>query len=480
MAQRSVKVAIIGAGSAGLAALREVRKATDDVLLIEGGPYGTTCARVGCMPSKLLIAAANAAEAVRGAAVFGVEAGSPKIDGAMVMDRVRRMRDAFVDNVIDTVEEIPDEMRLRGSARFADDNTLLIATDSGEVEVSAERVVIATGSRPTVPQEYADYSETITSDDLFDLRDLPERVAVFGGGIIGLELGQALSRLGVNVRLFGKDGAVGPLTDEAVLGVARDHLTEVMDFVPHFDLLELTRHGNGLVLRYRADGGEHEFGFDRMLVAIGRTPNVDALNLSATSLRLDDTGVPEFDRNTCQCGDGAIFIAGDANDEVPLLHEAVDSGKIAGANAVRYPDVEAPRRHTPLTVVYCEPQIAMVGRTRAELEEAREEFVIGAVDWSQQGRARMMDEAVGRLQLYAEPGSARLLGAEMFGPRAENLAHFLAFAINHDHTLINLMNTPIYHPTFEEGLVSAIEDALAKLGMADAPLPYGLGRRPGG
>ena len=127
---REIDVAIIGAGTAGMGAYRAARKHTDRIVLIEGGPYGTTCARVGCMPSKLLIAAAEAAEAVREAAGFGVHA-APRIDGAEVMDRVRRERDRFVGFVIETVEGFNPSHRLKGCARFEDPHTLRL--DTGEV-----------------------------------------------------------------------------------------------------------------------------------------------------------------------------------------------------------------------------------------------------------------------------------------------------------------------------------------------------------
>ena len=140
-------VAIIGAGTAGLAAYRAARVAGATAMLIEGGPHGTTCARVGCMPSKLLIAAANAAHAVETAPAFGVHHdGAVRIDDRAVMDRVRRERDRFVGLVLREVERIPDEDRLRGHARFEDDHTLDVG---GHTRVTSRTVVIATGSRPS-------------------------------------------------------------------------------------------------------------------------------------------------------------------------------------------------------------------------------------------------------------------------------------------------------------------------------------------
>lgn len=240
---RRVKIAIVGAGTAGLEALSAVRRSTEDVVLIEGGPYGTTCARVGCMPSKLLIAAAGMAESVRNAPKFGVKVPKPEVDGAAVMKRVNAWRDHFVSGIVEDVEAMPDAMKVRGYARFQDDNTLTVRGDDGEETIEAERIVIATGSRPTMPDRYADLQRALTTDDLFGWTSLPQSIAVFGGGIIGLEIGQALSHLGVRTKLFGKDGLVGPLTDARLLQLARDHFTSTMEFVPHFDEDQLSEFG---------------------------------------------------------------------------------------------------------------------------------------------------------------------------------------------------------------------------------------------
>ncbi|WP_075222287.1 dihydrolipoyl dehydrogenase [Acuticoccus yangtzensis] len=461
MTERIVDVAIIGAGTAGLAAYKAARASTENVLLIERGAYGTTCARVGCMPSKLLIAAANAAEAVRVAPEFGIHASLPDIDGAAVMERVRRMRDSFVAAILEDVANLPAQTKLRGHARFEGADALVVDGPEGRTRVRAKRIVIATGSEPLVPDTFKTVRPD-TSDTLFEWTRLPSSAAVFGNGIIGLELGQALARLGVRVRLFGKDGLVGPLTDPAVLGAARDTMGERLDFVPHYELAALRGKGTGITVDY-ADGERAYSGtFERVLVAIGRTPNVAGLDLSTTGLELGEGGVPSFDRTTGRCGDSPIFIAGDAMNDAPLLHEASATGRLAGRRAA---DDTAPsaERTVPFSVVYCEPQIAMVGETFRELEERKAAFVTGKVDWAAQGRARIMGEAAGTLSLYADGSTGRILGAEMIGPRAEHIGHHLALAMTARLGVTEMLRAPLYHPTFEEGLGTALEDAASQL-----------------
>ena len=219
-----VDVAIIGAGSAGMSAYKAARKHTDRVVVIEQGPYGTTCARVGCMPSKLLIAAADHAHTVATGEPFGVTVAGLKIDGAAVMARVRRERDRFVGFVLDTVDGWPAAHKLSGAARFEAPGRLRVA----DTCVEAARVIIATGATPAVPAGWRERlgDRLVVNDDVFEWDDLPNSVAVFGPGVIGLELGEALHRLGVQVIMFGMGGLVGPLTDEAIRDYAAKTLNE--------------------------------------------------------------------------------------------------------------------------------------------------------------------------------------------------------------------------------------------------------------
>src|ERR1035437_9307351 len=219
MKTMQVDVAVIGAGTAGLAAYRAAKAAGANAAIIEGGDYGTTCARVGCMPSKLLIAAAEAAHAVGKAADFGIHVdGVIRIDGREVMDRVRRERDRFVGFALRDVQGIPDAERIRGHARFVDDHTIAVADHT---QVKAKTVVIATGSHAACPDSFAVLGDRlITSDDVFDWHDLPKAVAVIGPGIIGVDLGQALHRLGVHVAVLGRGGRVGPLSDPEIRAYA--------------------------------------------------------------------------------------------------------------------------------------------------------------------------------------------------------------------------------------------------------------------
>ena len=461
MPDLATDVAVIGAGTAGLAAYRAARAAGRRALLIEGGVHGTTCARVGCMPSKLLIAAAEAAHAVLRFPAFGLRLeGRVAVDGRAVMERVRRERDRFVGFVIEGVEAIPAGDKLAGPARFVGDTRLVVGAD---VAVDARAIVIATGSSPSIPPAWRALGpRLVTNEDVFEWVDLPRSVAVFGPGVIGLELGQALSRLGVRIKVYGRSGSIGSLGDPALV----DEATRL--FGDEFPLdtrarADVSADGDGVVVTERdANGGSRTERFEFVLAATGRRPNVRDLGLERTTLVRDTAGVPVFDRDTLQCGDAPVFIAGDANDDVPLLHEAADEGRIAGTNAARYPDVHAGLRRAPLAVVFTDPQIAIVGGGFAAL--AGREYVFGEVSFENQGRSRVMQRNRGRLRVYADRATGALLGAEMLGPDAEHLGHLLAWALQLDLTIADMLRLPFYHPVVEEGLRTALRDAQAKLG----------------
>jgi dihydrolipoamide dehydrogenase len=229
--------------------------------------------------------------------------------------------------------------------------------------------------------------------------------------------------------------------------------------------VELSGTQDGVLMRAAAIGVEVEV--DRVLVAVGRTPNVDDMGLECLGLPLDKRGLSPFNPETTQVGDLPVFIAGDANAYATLLHEAADEGYIAGYNAVA-DDVICFQRRTPLGIVFTDPAVALVGQRHAELNMAQ--TLIGEVCFDNQGRARIAERNQGLLRLYAERGGGRLLGAEMCGPATEHMAHLLALAIGQRLTVRDLLRMPFYHPVLEEGLRSALRDLARQLGKGGPDL----------
>ena len=489
MKTRSVDIAVVGAGTAGLSAYREARKYTDRIALIEGGPFGTMCARVGCMPSKLLIAPAEARHRLSHLAQFGISIGASEVDGAAVMRRVRSERDRFAGFVVESMEGFDQRHIVRACARFEDAHTLALSpaqvADSPaltEPHLVAARIVIAAGSRPRIPEILkAAGDRVIVNDDLFDMQALPASVAVFGAGAIGLELGQALHRLGVVVRVFGRGGRMGGISDPGVRHYAARVMGAEMPLSLDARDVVVSREGDSVVVRFVDDDGRAKTErYDWLLAATGRQSNVDRLDIENSGLALDTRGIPLFDAQTMRAGDSHVFLAGDVAADRALQHEAAYEGRVAGRNAAHYPEVYRNTRRTPLAIVFTDPQIASVGSNHEQLTAANQHFAVGEVSFENQGRSSVLLVNQGLLRGYGEFGTGLLLGAEMIGAANEHLAHLLAWVIQMRMSVDEVLELPFYHPVIEEGLRTALRELQRALGMGPKPPANCLDCGPGG
>ena len=455
-----VDTIIVGAGSAGLSALREVRRYTDDFLLVNAGHWGTTCAAVGCMPSKALIEAANAFHRRGTFGEFGIRgAEGLRADIPTVLGRVREMRDGFVKGP----EAVPDrlgERAISGRARLLGPGRLEV---NGET-VEARAIILAPGSSPVVPGPWRDFGDRIlTTDTLFEQDDLPRRIAVIGMGAVGVEIAQALARLGLEVAGFDAVEGLAGIDDPDVLAALRP-LIEA-ELALHLGApAELEAAGDAI----RVTGAHGSFEADAVLAAMGRRPNIDGLGLETLGVPLDDDGLPDVDPASLRIGDLPVFLAGDANGYRPLLHEAADEGHIAGRMAAPDAGGSGLCRRTPLFITFSSPQVARVGPPLSDLGDA--DIATGSADFSKQARARMAQTAAGLLRIHAERETGRLLAAEMCVPGAEHLAHLLALAVERRMTVADMLAMPFYHPVLEEGLRGALRDlakGVAKAGGSD-------------
>jgi dihydrolipoamide dehydrogenase len=450
---REVDVAIIGAGSAGLFALSQVRRKTDNYVLIDGGELGTTCARVGCMPSKVMIQVADDyhrrsifdREGIEGAEELG-------LDMPAIMEHVQDLRDVFVDKTLGVTDALDETHLIDGYASFVDDHNIEV---NGE-RYTAGSIVIATGTVPVVPEAWQSFKDhVITTDEIFELEDLPASVAVIGLGSIGLEIGQALSRLGVDVTGVDLLEKVAKLNDPIVNTLAVEAIgKEFPLWLGEAAQLEKTDAG------IRVSAGDKEVVVEKVLASLGRRPNFDQLGLENTSLKLDESGVPLFNAETMQCGNASIYIAGDVNMDRPLLHEAGHEGRVAGYNAVRQSAV-AFRRKPQLAITFCDPNIAIVGAQLNELDESK--TAIAEMQFGPVGRALIIGKNRGVLRVYVNKADGLVLGAAMACVKGEHLAHLLAWSIQQGLSVFDMLKMHYYHPVIEEALQGALYSVLSEL-----------------
>lgn len=458
---REVDVAIIGAGTAGLSALSQVRKRTDSFVIVNEGPYGTTCARVGCMPSKALIEAAHVCHQTNLFEEMGLRIeGAVEVDGRSVLRRVRRLRDRFVAGVLRSTRDLDEKRNIPGRAR-------ILAPDL--IEAAGERIrtgklIIATGSKPVVPGPWRELGDSLlTSDNLFELDDLPESLAVVGLGAIGLEMAQAMSMLGVRVEGFDALDGIGGITDPEVAGEAAEIIGG--DFPVHTGAkVDLGKTADNEV---EVSWNGRTERFQRVLASVGRRPNTEGLGLENLGVELDGSGLPRFDENTLQVEGLPVFIAGDVNGRAPLLHEAADDGHMAGYNAML--EGEGPHRfcrRAPIGIVFTRPCIAHAGLKYDRLDT--DDAVAAGQGFRNQGRAMTAGTNRGMLRLYASGSTARLLGAEMVVPSGEHIAHLLSWAVQRELTVFQVLELPFYHPVVEEGVRSAVRKLAGMIDRRDA------------
>ncbi|HIQ27523.1 MAG TPA: dihydrolipoyl dehydrogenase [Sulfurovum sp.] len=454
--KKEVDVAIIGAGSAGLYALSQVKKETDNFIIINDGPYGTTCARVGCMPSKSLIQIADYYHDRLHFEKSGIHnADQLEVSIPDVLQRVRKHRDILVNyNIKNSITTLGDKI-LSGKAEFIDTHTLKV----GDNEIHAKKIIIATGSTPVYDTTWDNFREYIlTTDELFEQNDLPPTLGVLGLGVIGLEIGQALARLGIKVTAINSKEFIGGLSDPDINKVMVSLCEKEFDMWLGGERASLEKVENKVKIR----SGIREVLVDKVLISIGRKPNLKALKLENIGITLDQKGMPNFNPQTMQIEDLPIYMAGDVNADRPLLHEAADEGRIAGYNAIHAQKLF--KRKVPLAIVFTDPNIAFIGKEYSEIKDDVS-VLIGSYDFSKQARAMLMNVNKGIANLYVQKSDGKILGAQIAVPGAEHLAHHIAWAIEQNLTVYQMIKFPFYHPTLEEGLYLLLLDCIKKLGI---------------
>ncbi|HET6599326.1 MAG TPA: FAD-dependent oxidoreductase, partial [Burkholderiaceae bacterium] len=279
--------------------------------------------------------------------------------------------------------------------------------------------------------------------------------AVVGMGALGVEIAQALARLGIEVTGFGRGDLVAGLDDPVVNASLVAALRSEFD-VQLGPQAEVEEEGEALRVR----SGENSVQVDAVVAALGRRPNVEGLGLETLGAGLDEHGLPAVDPSTLRVAEGRVFLVGDANAHRPLLHEAADEGHIAGLLALDQ-GADQFRRRVPISIVFCQPNVAVIGKRFDELDPRK--VVTGQFDYARQSRARAAQTNRGILRIHADAHDGRLLGAQMCAPAGEHMAHLIALALERSLGVHDMLRMPFYHPVLEEGLRSALRDLSAQL-----------------
>ena len=378
----SYDLVVVGGGSAGLTAAIMAGRLGARTLLVDRERLGGDCTHHGCVPSKALIHCARLAHHIEGSSRFGIEASS-RVDWSGVKAHIQRA----IDRV--AAHETPEALAAHGievafgGARFADGPSQLVV--GGERVVTARRVVLCVGSR-SAPPPIPGLAEAgfIDHRDVFRLDALPKRLAVIGGGPIGVELGQALARLGVKVTIVQRGPRILPRDDDELTNMLADRLRAELDVVTDAEVLSCERDGDDHVVRWERDGQSQLLRCDAILVATGRVANVEGLELERAGVALRDgrIAVDPYVRTSAR----GVYAAGDCAGPHAFTHFASAQARIATRNAL----FRFPQRFQPAAVPWCtftDPELAQVGTTEAQATQSGEDIRIYRRDYQHVDRA---------------------------------------------------------------------------------------------
>ena len=439
---------VVGAGTAGLVTAAGAAGLGAKVALVERGLMGGDCLNVGCVPSKAIISAARRAAAVRDAKSFGVSTNETRIDFAEVMQRMRQLRASI------SPHDSASRFRNLGIDVYFGQGTF---TGSNSLDVSGQtlrfkRAVIATGARAAeLPIPGLQQTGYLTNETLFSLTELPPRLIVIGGGPIGCEMAQSFARLGSRVTQIERSSHIMPREErDAAEIVQSEMIGEGVEFVFNSEVARVEKRGTEKIVVIRSAGNEREIMGDEILVAVGRTPNLDGLGLEAVGVASDPSrGVEVNDR--LQTTNQNIYAAGDICSKYKFTHAADFLARIVIQNTLFMGRAKASRLIIPWCT-YTSPEVAHVGISPSEAAEQGIELTTFTQPLSGVDRAILDGEDSGFVRVYCRKGSDKILGATIVAAHAGDLISEIALAMKHHIGLKNIAATIHPYPTQAEAI----------------------------
>ncbi|EMA43148.1 dihydrolipoyl dehydrogenase [Halococcus saccharolyticus] len=456
-------VLIIGAGPGGYVAAIRAGQLDLDVTLVEKDAYGGTCLNHGCIPSKALISATDVAHDASEAEAMGIHA-----DPAVDLSAMVGWKDEIVDQLTSGVEKLCKANGVNlveGRAEFAGENTVRVAHSGdgqGSESIDFEHAIVATGSRPIeVPNFEFDGEHVISSRDALALDTVPESLVVVGAGYIGMELSTVFAKLGTDVTIVEMLDSALPAYEDDVARVVKSRAEELgIDF--HFGeaASEWEESGDGITVRTEnEDGDVSEFGAEKALVAVGREPVTDTLNLDAVGLEPGEGGFLDTD-DRARTDIEHVFAVGDVAGEPMLAHKGMKEGEVA-AEVIAGEPAALDYQSVP-AAVFTDPEIGTVGMTEAEAKEAGFSPVVGEMPMQASGRALTLGETEGFVRVVADDDAGFILGAQIVAPEASEMIAEFGLAIEMGATLEDIAATIHTHPTLGEAVMEAVENARGK------------------
>lgn len=460
---QTTDVAILGGGPGGYVAAIRAAQLGARVVLVDKERVGGTCLNVGCIPTKVLAAAADLLVHCRRAGELGLCVPEATAD----LPRLMAYKQATVEQLVGGVEQLLKSKRVtlvHGTARMKSPSTLSIeSAEGGRQEISASQVILATGSIPADPPiPGRDLPGVMTSTRAMDIDEVPARLVVIGGGVIGLEFACIYEALGSKVTVLEMAPSVLPAgTDEAIAKRLQTVLRRRgMMVQTGIAVQRIEKDGDGLRVVASGTAGEVVFEGERVLLATGRWPNTQAMGFAEAGLRMNGRAIAVDDRLATSLPN--VWAVGDAVGGWMLAHKAMVEGRVAAENLtggqrkIDYCSVP--------NVIFTRPEVASVGLTEFQARNEGAEIKVSQFAFSANPKARILGECDGLVRLVCEAGTGRLLGAHLMGPHATDLVAEMALAVQTGATADDLAWTTHAHPTLPEAILEAA------LGFRDAAI----------
>lgn len=438
-------ICIIGAGSGGLSIAAGAAKLGFHVCLIERAEMGGDCLNTGCVPSKSLLSAANAAHGFRTAHKFGIEAQEPNIDFAAVKDHVQ--------DVIKQIQPHDSQERFEGlgvhvireSAKFISSKEL----QAGTRTIKAKYFIIATGSRPAIPSiQGLDATKVYTNETIFDLKVKPDHLIIIGGGPIGIEMAQAHHRLGCKVSVV-EAQTILPKDDPELVQIAYERLEfESLRLIQHAEIISVEHKDDKVIVHMKHEGSNRQVTGSHLLIAAGRTPNIESLDLEAAGIKCDKKGVTTDNR--LRTNHKHIFAIGDVAGAPQFTHVAGYHAGIVIKNIMFKIPAKVDYSALPW-VTYTDPEIAQVGLSEQMAVDKYGINKINVVKWrfDENDRARTDKRTDGLLKVITLK-NGHIIGASIIGKNAGELLQIWSLAISQKMKIKALTNMITPYPTYSE------------------------------
>jgi len=452
----TTEILVLGAGPGGYTAAFYAADKGKKVTLVEQNPrLGGICLNVGCIPSKALLHATELLRETKESAHRGIEFAPAKIDLA----KLRAWKESILDKLGQGIKGLAQHRNVQvihGRGHFEDSQTLRVETSEGQKFIRYEKAIIAVGSKPAMPTAFdLGNKRVMTSTEALELPDVPRDFLIVGGGYIGMELGTVYAALGSQVVVLeALPGILTGVDADLVRPVARAAQKAFKEIRLNTKVLKMATVGKQVKVTMEIDKQPRDELYDRVLVSVGRTPNLGDLGLENTKVSKDDKGFIQSNPQQ-QTDDPNIYAIGDANGGILLAHRAAKEAKIAVeailGEASSFENVVIP------AVVYTNPEVAWCGLTESEAKQRDIEIKVAKFLWGASGRALTLDRPDGLTKLIIEPETERILGVGIAGHGAGELISEGVLAVEMGATARDLADTVHPHPTLSETLMEAAE-----------------------